>query len=102
MMEVQNKRTSMNSVKLDVTSALCSDLASLIRTKITRLPHLEELFSDYDEIHDNNVSIYNRMWDARGLRKLHIERAITSKGIEYYTVYYFQIQSFLFLFLDVI
>ena len=72
----------MHSVKLDVASVLCSDLASLIRTKISRLPHLEELVSDYDEIHDNNVSIYNKMWNARGLRKLHIERAITSKGIE--------------------
>ena len=82
MMVELNKRTSMNSVKLDVASVLCSDLASLIRTKISRLPHLEELVSDYDEIHDNNVSIYNKMWNARGLRKLHIERAITSKGIE--------------------
>ena len=72
----------MNSVKLDVTSELCSDLSLVIRTQISKLPHLEELFSDYDEVHDNNVSIYNRMWNARGLRKLHIERAVTSKGIE--------------------
>ena len=78
----QNKRTLMNSVKLDVASELCSNLSSLIRSKISRLPHLEELVSDYDEVHTGDVSIYNYMWNSKGLRKLHIERAVTSKGIE--------------------
>ena len=72
----------MNSVKLDVASELCSNLSSLIRSKISRLPHLEELVSDYDEVHTGDVSIYNYMWNSKGLRKLHIERAVTSKGIE--------------------
>ena len=69
----------MHSVKLDVVSGLCSDLESLIRSKITRLSKIEELVSDYDEVHAGNVSIYNHMWQCPGLRKLHVERATTGK-----------------------
>ena len=69
----------MNSVKLEDKEGPCFDLDILVRAATIGLPKCEEIISDYSEVHKDDVSIFNQMWTCRGLRKIHLERAITPK-----------------------
>ena len=66
--------------KLEDREGLCSDLDLLIRAATIGLPDCNEEFAtEYSEVHRDGVSIYNRMWSCKGLRRIHLERAITPK-----------------------
>ena len=55
------------------------DLANLIRCGIIDFPELMPMESDHDLIVHNNVTIKNKMWKSRGLRRIHLETAETDK-----------------------
>ena len=68
-----------NLERLEDSTGPCYNLDLLIKAATIGLPKCEEIISDYSEVHKDDVTIVNRLWTCQGLRRIHLERAITPK-----------------------